>query len=138
MPTTREVLEVCATQRLVVRTGHSFGEEALALIAAAMTETQTRRAAAMGAKSELCAGGMLVGAEGPVEWMRHSVRVPPQGNGARSRGQGAQHFVLGTDLGETRNPTPADGLQTRFSEMVGALGRYWFHLNRAVPERIQA
>jgi len=24
---------------------------------------------------------------------------------------GAQHFVLGTDLGQTGNPTPADGLQ---------------------------
>jgi two-component system response regulator len=27
---------------------------------------------------------------------------------------------------------------TQFSETVGALGRYWFHLNRVVPERIQA
>jgi hypothetical protein len=24
---------------------------------------------------------------------------------------GAQHFVLGTDLGQAGNPTPADGLQ---------------------------
>jgi len=24
---------------------------------------------------------------------------------------GAQHFVLGTDLGQSGNPTPADGLQ---------------------------
>ena len=24
---------------------------------------------------------------------------------------GAPHFVLGTDLGQTGNPTPADGLQ---------------------------
>ena len=27
---------------------------------------------------------------------------------------------------------------TQFSETVGALGRYWFHLNQVVPGRIQA
>jgi hypothetical protein len=30
---------------------------------------------------------------------------------ARIKSVGAQHFVLGTDLGQAGNPTPADGLQ---------------------------
>src|SRR5437016_195874 len=65
----REILKVCARQRLVVHTGHSSAEQALALIAAAreagcerivvthaqfevvsMNEAQMKKAAAMGAK----------------------------------------------------------------------------------------
>src|SRR5712664_1706220 len=130
LPATREVLKVCATQRLVVHTGHSSAEQALAIIAAAreegcdrivvthaqfdvvgMNETQMKEAAAMGAKMELCALGILVGPEAPLEWMRHSKRVPLAETATLIRNVGAQHFVLGTDLGQTGNPTPADGLQ---------------------------
>jgi len=130
LPATREVLKVCATQRLVVHTGHSSAEQALAIIAAAreegcdrivvthaefdvvgMSEAQMKGAAAMGAKMELCALGILVGPEAPLEWMRHSKRVTLAETAARIRSVGAQHFILGTDLGQTGNPTPADGLQ---------------------------
>jgi hypothetical protein len=130
LPAAREVLRVCAAQRLVVHTGHASAEQALALIAAAreagcdrvvvthaqfdvvgMTEAQMKQAASLGAKIELCALGMLVGPEAPLEWMRHSVRVPPAATAAAIRNVGARHFVLGTDLGQTGNPTPADGLQ---------------------------
>ena len=76
-----------------------------------MTEAQMKQAAAMGAKLELCALGLLVGPEAPLEWMRHSPRVALADTAARVRSVGAQHFVLGTDLGQTGNPTPADGLQ---------------------------
>ncbi len=130
LPAARDVLKVCAAQRLVAHTGHASAEEALALIAAAreagcdrivvthaqfdvvgMNEAQMRKAASMGAKLELCALGMLVGPEAPIEWMRHSPRVSIAETAARIRSVGAQHFVLGTDLGQTGNPTPADGLQ---------------------------
>jgi hypothetical protein len=126
----REVLKICAAQRLVVHTGHASADEALALIAAAreegcerivvthaqfdvvgMSEAQMKKAAAMGAKMELCALGMLVGPEAPLEWMRHSARVTLAETAARIRNIGPEHFVLGTDLGQTGNPTPADGLQ---------------------------
>jgi hypothetical protein len=129
-PAVREILKVCARQRLVVHTGHSSAEQALALIAAAreegcdrivvthaqfevvgMTEAQMKKAAALGAKLELCALGILVGPEAPLPWMRESIRVPLKDTAARIRNVGAQHFVLGTDLGQTGNPTPADGLQ---------------------------
>jgi microsomal dipeptidase-like Zn-dependent dipeptidase len=65
----------------------------------------------MGAKLELCALLMLVGGEAPLEWMRHATRVAVADTAARVKRVGARHFVLGTDLGQTGNPTPADGLQ---------------------------
>jgi Family of unknown function (DUF6282) len=130
LPAAREVLKVCAAQRLVVHTGHASAEQALALIAAAreegcdrivvthaqfdvvgMNEAQMKKAAAMGAKMELCALGMLVGPENVLEFMRHSPRVPPAVTAACITSVGARHFVLGTDLGQAGNPTPADGLQ---------------------------
>ena len=130
LPAVRAVLKVCARERLVVHTGHASAEEALAIIAAArdegcdrivvthaqfdvvgMNEAHMKKAAAMGAKMELAALMMLVGPEAPLEWMRHSTRVPLAGTAAVIRSVGAQHFVLGTDLGQTGNPTPADGLQ---------------------------
>ena len=130
LPETREVLKVCAAQRLVVHTGHSSAEQALALIGAArdegcdrivvthaqfdvvgMNEAHMKKAAAMGAKMELCVLGMLVGPEHALEFMRHSPRVPPAVTAACIKSVGAQHFVLGTDLGQAGNPTPADGLQ---------------------------
>ena len=129
LPAARDVLKVCAAQRLVVQTGHASAEEALALIAAAreegcdrivvthaqfdvvgMSEAQMKQAASLGATIELCALGMLVGPEAPLEWMRHSPRVPLGETAARIHSVGARHFVLGTDLGQTGNPTPADGL----------------------------
>jgi hypothetical protein len=137
LPEAREVLKVCARQRLVVQTGHASGEEALALIAAAreegcerivvthaqfdvvgMTEAQMKKAASMGAKMELCALMMLTGPEATLEWMRHAARVPLKDTAARIKSVGARHFVLGTDLGQTGNPTPADGLQMFVTGLV--------------------
>jgi hypothetical protein len=130
LPAVREVLKVCARERLVVHTGHSSAEQALAIITAAreegcdrivvthaqfdvvgMTQAQMKQAASLGAKMELCALMMLVGPDSPLEWMRHSTRIPVADTAACVRAVGAQHFVLGTDLGQTGNPTPADGLQ---------------------------
>jgi hypothetical protein len=130
LPVVREILTICAARELVVHTGHASAEQALALIAAAreegcerivvthaqfdvvaMNETQMKKAAAMGAKMELCALGMLVGPDAVLEWMRHSPRVPLAETAKCIRSVGARHFVLGTDLGQSGNPTPADGLQ---------------------------
>jgi hypothetical protein len=130
LPSVREVLKICAREKLVVHTGHSSAEQALAIIAAAreegcdrivvthaqfevvgMTEAQMKKAAAMGGKMELCALGLLVGPNAHLEWMRESVPVPPAETAKCIQSVGAQHFVLGTDLGQTGNPTPPDGLQ---------------------------
>jgi len=130
LPAARAVLKVCATQRLVVQTGHASPDEALALIAAAreegcerivvthaqfdvvgMSEAQMKRAADLGAKLEICALLMLTGPTSPLEFMHHTARVPVSDTATRIKAVGAQHFVLGTDLGQAGNPTPADGLQ---------------------------
>src|SRR5262249_61796401 len=73
-----------------------------------MSEAQMKEAAALGAKMEVCALGILVGPEAPLEWMPHSPRVPLAQTAACIHSIGAQHFVLGTDLGQSGNPTPAD------------------------------
>ena len=130
LPAVREVLAVCAAQRLVVHTGHASADEALILIAAAreagcdrivvthaqfdvvgMTTAHMKKAAALGGRMELCALGMLTGPDSPLEFMRHSARVEVTETAACIRAVGARHFVLGTDLGQTGNPTPVDGLQ---------------------------
>ena len=130
LPAARAVLKVCAAQRLVVQTGHASPEEALTLIAAAREEgcerivvthaqfdvvgmslAHMKKAAALGAKLELCALLMLAGPTSPLEFMHHTARVEVSDTAARVKAVGAQHFVLGTDLGQAGNPTPADGLQ---------------------------
>ena len=140
LPEVREVLAVCARQRLVVHTGHSSGEQALAIIAAAreagcdrivvthaqfdvvgMTVPQMKKAAALGAKMELCALGMLTGPDAPLEFLRHAARVEVKETAAAIKAVGARHFVLGTDLGQAGNPTPVDGL-TMFTAALQASG----------------
>jgi hypothetical protein len=130
LPAARAVLKIAAAQRLVVQTGHASPEEALALIAAAgeegcertvvthaqfdvvdMSLEHMKQAAALGAKLELCALLMLAGPSSPLEFMHHTARVEVADTAARIRAVGAEHFVLGTDLGQAGNPTPADGLQ---------------------------
>jgi hypothetical protein len=130
LPAARAVLKVCAAQRLVVQTGHASPDEALALIAAAREEgcerivvthaqfdvvgmslAHMKKAADLGAKIELCALLMLAGPTSPLEFMHHTARVPASDTAARIKAVGARHFVLGTDLGQAGNPTPADGLQ---------------------------
>jgi hypothetical protein len=53
--------------------------------------------------------------------MRHAARVAVAETAARVKSVGAQHFVLGTDLGQTGTPTPADGL-TMFVAGLEAAG----------------
>jgi glycosidase len=51
------------------------------------------------------------------------------------RSVGAQHFVLGTDLGQTGNPTPADGLMMFVAglEAAGITGAQIQTMGREVP-----
>ena len=71
-----------------------------------------KKAAALGAKMELCALLMLAGPTLPARvHAPHRRACPLADTAARIKAVGAQHFVLGTDLGQAGNPTPADGLQ---------------------------
>jgi Family of unknown function (DUF6282) len=137
LPAVRDVLKVCAEQKLVVQTGHLSPTEALAVIAAGrdagvdrmvvthaqfevvnMSLAQMKEAAAMGAKLELCAMGPLLGPEAHLQWMRHWRQVKVEETAAAVREIGAQNFILATDLGQMGNPTPADGLQLFVLDLI--------------------
>ena len=139
LPAVREVLKICAEQKLVVHTGHLSPTEALAVIEAGrdagvqrlvvthaqfdvvnMSLDEMRKAAAMGAKLELCAMGTLMGPEAHLAWMRNWRRVKVEETAAAVKEIGAQNFVLATDLGQTGNPSPADGLQLFVADLMKA------------------
>jgi len=131
--------KICAQQKLVVQTGHLSPSEALAVIEAGrdagvdrmvvthaqfevvnMSFEQMKKAASMGAKLELCAMGPLMGPEAHLEWMRHWRRVKVEETAAAVKEVGAQNFILATDLGQTGNPSPADGLQLFVTDLMKA------------------
>jgi len=128
LPAVREVLKICAQQKLVLQTGHMSPAEALTLIEAArdagcdrvvvthaefevvnMTTEQMKKAAAMGAKMEIDAMGPLMGPQAHLPWMRHWRQVTYKESAAHIKEVGAEHFVFGTDLGQTGNPSQPDG-----------------------------
>jgi hypothetical protein len=128
LPAVREVLKICAQQKLVVCTGHASPTEALAIIEAArdagcdrivvthaefdvvnMNVEQMKKAASMGAKLEVDAMGPLMGPQAHLGWMRHWRQVTYKESASHIKDVGAQNFVLGTDLGQTGNPSQPDG-----------------------------
>jgi len=132
----REVLKVCAQQKLVICTGHMAPVQALAVIEAArdagcdrivvthaefdvvnMNVEQMKKAAAMGAKLEICAMGPLMGPQAHLAWMRHWRQVTYKESAGHIKEVGAQHFILSTDLGQTGNPAQWDG----YAMLVGGL-----------------
>ena len=135
LPAVRDVLKICAAQKLVVQTGHLSPTEALAVIEAGrdagvdrvvVTHTQfevvnmsleeMRKAVAMGAKLKLCA----MGPEAHLAWMRHWRRVKVEETATAVKEIGAQNFVLATDLGQTGNPSHTDGLQVFVTDLMQA------------------
>ena len=52
--------------------------------------------------------------------MRHWRRVKVEETAAAVKEVGAQSFILATDLGQTGNPSPADGLQLFVTDLMGA------------------
>jgi hypothetical protein len=138
LPAVREVLKVCAQQKLVVCTGHASPAEALAIIEAArdagcdrivvthaqfevvnLSLEQMKKAAAMGAKMELCAMGSLMGPNAHLAWMRHWRLVSHKESADAIKAVGAEHFVLATDLGQTGNPSQPDGYKMLVAGLMG-------------------
>ena len=129
LPAVREVLKECGAQKLVVETGHSSGEEALAIIEAArdagcdrivvthaefevigMTVDQMKKAASMGAKMEIATLGALSGPQAHLAFMRNSKNISFKESADHIKQVGAAHFIISTDLGQTANPSQPDGL----------------------------
>lgn len=130
LPAVIEVMKICAKQNLILCTGHASGSESLALIKQAMdvgvkhvvvthamftvvnmTEAQMKQAAAMGAKIEIDFLGALMGPNAHLAWMRHWKQVSTKDNANTIKAIGAQHFVMGSDLGQTGNPSHIDGMK---------------------------
>ncbi len=128
LPALREVAKICAQQKLVFCTGHASPTEVLAILEAArdagcdrlvvthaefdvvnMTVEQMKKAAAMGAKMEIDAMGPLMGPQAHLAWMRHWRQVTYKESAGHIKAVGAEHFILGTDLGQTGNPSQPDG-----------------------------
>jgi len=57
-----------------------------------MSLEQMKKAAAMGAKMELCAMGSLMGPNAHLAWMRHWRQVPLQESAEAIKAVGAEHF----------------------------------------------
>ncbi len=134
LPAVIEVMKICAKQNLVLNTGHASASEALALIKQAkdvgvkdvvvthamftvvnMTLEQMKQAAAMGAKLELDFLGTLMGPNAHMSWMSHWKNVSFQDCANAIKEIGAQHFLIGTDLGQTGNPGHIDGMKAMVS-----------------------
>jgi hypothetical protein len=64
--------------------------------------------------------GTLMGPEAHLAWMRHWRRVKVEETATAVKQLGAQNFVLATDLGQTGNPSPADGLQLFVTDLMKA------------------
>jgi hypothetical protein len=130
LPAVRQVLDICAREQLAVCTGHLSPQETLALVAAAreagcerisvthaalevpgLTLAQMQQAARMGAKIELAAVGLFMGATAHLGWMRSWRQVTAAEYAAQLRAVGAEQCHLSTDLGQAGNPTPADGYE---------------------------
>src|SRR5207302_6330398 len=85
-----------------------------------MSLDQMKKAASMGAKLELCAMGTIMGPSAHLAWMRHWRQVKVEETAAAIKEVGPQNFILATDLGQTGNPSPADGLQLFVMDLMKA------------------
>ncbi len=136
LPSVIEVMKICAKQNLVFCTGHSSATESLALIKQAkdvgvknvvvthamftvvnMNTEQMKQAAAMGAKIEVDFLATLMGPNAHMGWMTHWKNVSFKDNAEAIKQIGAQNIVMGSDLGQTGNPSHIDGMKA----MVGGL-----------------
>jgi predicted metal-dependent phosphotriesterase family hydrolase len=131
-----ESMRICADNDLILHTGHSSAEEALALANAAqqlglrkfvvthalfsvvdMNVDQLKQAAQLGAKLELDFLGILMGPTAHLPFMTHWKRVSAEDNAKVIKAGAAEHFIIGTDLGQTGNPSHPDGYQLFVQEL---------------------
>jgi len=130
LPNVIEIMKICAKQNLVFCTGHSSATQSLALVKQAkdvgvkhvvvthamftvvnMSIEQMKQAAAMGAKIEIDFLGTLMGPNAHMGWMSHWKNVSVKDCASAVKEVGAQHVLMGTDLGQTGNPGHIDGMK---------------------------
>jgi len=128
LPETEAVLKIAARENLVIQTGHVSPEETLAvvkrarelgvkhvIVTHAMAEVpglnleQMKQVAALGGYLEVIFLNTWMGPDAPHPWMRTWRKVSAEDAAAAMKAVGAEHFVLGSDLGQTGNPVHPDG-----------------------------
>ncbi len=103
-----------------------------------MSVEQMKRAAAMGAKLEICAMGPLMGPNAHLAWMRHWRQVTYKESADHIRAVGAEHFLLSTDLGQSGNPSQWDGYAMLVAGLMaqGITKEQIVLMGREVPGRL--
>jgi microsomal dipeptidase-like Zn-dependent dipeptidase len=153
----REIMKICADNGLILHTGHGSADEVLVLDNTAqqvglrkfvvthalfsvvdMNLEQLKHAAQLGAIFELAFLGTLMGPTAHLPFMMHWKRVSAEENAAAVKAVGAQHFVIGTDLGQTGNPSHPDGYQLFVQQLEKAgLSKDDIHLmTRGTPGKL--
>lgn len=130
------VIQACAEHDLVLQTGHTSADDVLVVADVArrygvricVTHAMfpvvgfdlpgMRSAVDLGAKLELCAIGMLMGAQAHHAWMRAWEHVDAKACAKAIKAIGSQHFILSTDLGQFGNPIPTDGYRWFVQELL--------------------
>ena len=128
LPEMETVLEIIARENLILETSHVSPEEALAVTRKAvdlgvknivithamaavpgLSLDQMKEAAEMGAFLELAYVNHLMGPSAHLGWMQKWPQVSIDDMAKAVKVIGAEHIVLGTDLGQSGNPIHPDG-----------------------------
>ena len=130
------VVDVCVERDLALCTGHSSADDALVVAElcrhrgvrccithglfpiVGCSETHVRRAVEFGAVIELCAIGTLMGASAHLAWMRAWGLVDAPTCARYVATYGPDAFVVSSDLGQSGNPIPSDGLRRFVDELA--------------------
>jgi hypothetical protein len=138
-PELERVIAVCAERDLALATGHTSADDALVVAdlcrsrgvrccithglfpIVGCTEAHVRRAVELGAVIELCAIGTLMGPAAHLPWMRAWGLVDASTCARYVATYGPESFVVSSDLGQSGNPVPSDGLR-RFVDELGHHG----------------
>jgi len=138
-PTVLEVLQVISEEGLVLATGHISPQEVEALIEKALQlgisrilithplgDTpdidipQMKNLAEMGAFLELTYLSYLTGPQSHLGFLQNGKHVSIETMARAIKEIGAEHFILSSDLGQTGNALPPDGLLNFIKLLLGA------------------
>jgi len=130
LPEVRKVMKIVAKADVILGTGHIAPKESLSVVKAAKEEgvrkivithamqdplfmslDEMKRCAEMGAYIEHCYLSHLMGPAAPAAGFRSRKGVPMDDFVKAIKEVGAGRTVVATDLGQTHNPTPVDGMR---------------------------
>ena len=129
-PQLNQILDLVARYNLVLCTGHVSPSAVLTVVEAAaakgiekilithaladypnLNESQLRKLVSLGAKIELTYLSSIAGPQAHLGFLRNSKQVSIEFMSGIIKSMGAEHFVLTSDLGQSGNAIPPDGLR---------------------------